>query len=606
MKGLMIELLVLTQAVFLGVEKESLSAISFIEIPQYGSFTNLKGKVLNADPDKFAVAVYIKVNNIWWTKPYWDNPTTKINKDGTWECDITTGGFDETATMIAAYLVPIGFDPPLASGSLELPQEIEKKALAKTEIKRTKTEKTEKLRGVCYGPFRDKENPDMGIFPLLRELGEDIDFIPQITRAIRTYGCANTPSNIPVLCEKFEIDCYLGAWLGKYKIENEKEIESIVSLANQNIRSVKGLIIGNEVLLRNDLTEQELIAHIKEVRQITKIPITTAEIWSVLNNHPKLIEEVDFLTVHIHPYWEGCSIDDAVGHVVKVWQMMKDAFPNKRIIIGETGWPSSGKIVGGAVPSEKNQARFLKEFIEIAEKKGIEYFYFELFDEGWKDKFEGETGAHWGIYNSDGSLKEQFKDLLPQEAHQVITRPAREVSKVRVVAPLVVYKDGVSEENRFQPSGWMGDLDCFEVDRACKINPHSGETCAKIVYNPNSSLFRRWSGIYWQYPLNNWGDYPGYELFKASKLTFWARGEKGKEMAEFKTGGIRVWRKPYCDSFGPVSTGVIVLSSEWKKYTLDLKSCDTSNVIGGFCFVTNRLQNSKGCTIYLDDIQFEP
>ena len=583
--------------------------ISFVEVPQYGSFTDLKGKVLNADPDKFAVAVYIKVNNVWWTKPYWDKPITIIAKDGTWECDITTGGFDETATMIAAYLVPIGFEPALASGDLQLSEELEKQALAKTIIKRDREMDSSKkllVKGFCYGPFRDKENPDMGIFPLFEELKEDVDFIPQITKAIRTYGCANTPSNIPALCEKLGIDCYLGAWLGKYKIENQKEIESIVNLANQNIRSVKGLIIGNEVLLRKDLTEQELIAHIREVKQITKIPVTTAEIWSVLDDYPKLIKELDFLTIHIHPYWEGCSIDDAVSHVVNIWQAMKDAFPNKRIVIGETGWPSNGKTIGGAVPSEKNQARFFKEFVETAQEKGIEYFYFELFDEQWKDIFEGQTGAHWGIYNSDGSLKENLRDLLPKEALKAITRPAREVLKIRAVAPLVVYKEGGSEENRFQPSGWMGDLNCLKIDRACRTNPHSGETCTKIVYNPNSFLFRRWSGIYWQYPLNNWGDYPGYDLFKATKLTFWARGEKGKEMAEFKVGGIRVWQKPYCDSFGPVSTDVIVLGSEWRKYTLDLKGYDTSNVIGGFCFASNHLQNPAGCTIYLDDIQFEP
>lgn len=615
-------LLVLNQfiAVGYGVENNP-PAIGLTYVPKYGSTENLQGRVLNADPKDFAVAVYIEVDGGWWTKPYWDSPVTKINNDKTWVCDITTGGIDETATRIVAYLIPRNYQPPLATGDFEeLPQELEEKALAKAEARRgvsgnilligsersVQIKDVENVRGFCYGPFWDNENPDMGVFPLLEGLKTDIGFIPNVSPVIRTYGCANTLSSIPELCEKVGVDCYVGAWLSKYKIENGKEVESIIQIANKYLKSVKSLIIGNEVLLRKDMTEDELVAHIRQVKKSTKLPVTTAEIWSVWVNHRNLANEVDFLTIHIHPYWEGIPVEKAAEYVVKTWKDMKNIFPGKRIVIGETGWPSKGKDNGQAVPSEKNQARFFREFSQLAEEKGIEYFYFQLFDEKWKDKFEGKVGAYWGIYNSDGSLKTNLKELVSAKAAEGIIRPPRRVLRVKVVVPFVVYLDAGSNENKFQPSGWMGDTDFIDLDRGCETNPHSAKTCVRITYNPGGFFSQGWSGIYWQYPLNNWGEYPGYDLVGASKLTFWIRGEKGDEMAEFKVGGINNFGEPNRDSFGPVSTDVIKLTQEWKKYTIDLKKEDTSNVIGGFCWATNHWQNPKGCTIYLDDIQFEP
>lgn len=585
---------------------ESVPTIGLTYVPKYGSAENLRGRVLSANPKDFVVAVYIMVDGLWWSKPYWDSPITKINDDGTWVCDITTGNIDETATRIVAYLIPYDYQPLLASGNFQLSQETEEKAIAAAEARREVLVDVDKLKGVCYGPFRDNESPDMGIFPLLDELNSDIEFIPKVARAIRTYGSSRGPRNISALCERVGLACYPGVWLSKDKTENREEIESLIQIANQNFNCVKALTVGNEVLLRKDLTEEELIDYIREVKKSTSLPVTTAEIWSIWRNHPRLANEVDFLMVHIHPYWEGCSINRAAAYVVTIWQIMKDTFPGKRIVIGETGWPSEGKTIKKAVPSKENQARFFKGFTQLADSEGIEYFYFELFDEKWKDEFEGKAGAHWGIYKSGGSLKDHLKDLIPIQARKGINRPPREVLPAIVTVPLVVYKDVDSKENSFQPSGWIGDSDCIDLDKACEINPYSGRTCIRITYKPGGFFSQGWSGIYWQYPLNNWGDYPGYELSGASKLVFWARGEKGDERAEFKIGGIRNFGKPNCDSFGPVSTGIVELTPEWKKYTINLKGKDTSSLIGGFCWATNRPQNPKGCTIYLDDIQFEP
>ena len=156
----------------------------------------------------------------------------------------------------------------------------------------------------------------------------------------------------------------------------------------------------------------------------------------------------------------------------------------------------------------------------------------------------------------------------------------------------------------FIPSGWMGDYGDIEYDEACSNNPHSGTTCIRITYSPSGS--NEWAGIYWQYPEGNWGDQPGWNLHGATKLTFWARGDTGGEKAEFKVGGIKTAGKPYSDSIYPaVSTGVLSLSTSWQQYTIDLSGKDMSNVIGGFCWVTNKTGNPDGATIYIDDMVYE-
>lgn len=164
-----------------------------------------------------------------------------------------------------------------------------------------------------------------------------------------------------------------------------------------------------------------------------------------------------------------------------------------------------------------------------------------------------------------------------------------------------------SEEvsDRFIPSGWMGDLGDISLNVHSTNNPHSGPECIEILYSAAKSKNAGWAGIYWQYPENNWGDMPGWnDVFTgANRLTFWARGEKGGETAEFKMGGIA---GKYSDSVRPaISTGRITLSDEWQQYTIDLTGKDLSHVIGGFCWVAESMSNPGGYTIYLDDIKYE-
>ncbi len=169
--------------------------------------------------------------------------------------------------------------------------------------------------------------------------------------------------------------------------------------------------------------------------------------------------------------------------------------------------------------------------------------------------------------------------------------------------PFYVYSDRSSPKNHFIPSGWMGDYSDIKYDGAAKDDPYLGDTCIKVVYNNKATQGSRWAGMYWQNPANNWGNTDGgYDLSKATKVTFWAKGVNGGErVEEFKIGGIM---GEYSDS-DMASIGPVVLNKEWTQYTIDLKGKDISYIIGGFCWATNLDANPEGATFYLDEIKYE-
>ncbi|MFH2136922.1 MAG: hypothetical protein ABII88_00250 [Candidatus Omnitrophota bacterium] len=166
-----------------------------------------------------------------------------------------------------------------------------------------------------------------------------------------------------------------------------------------------------------------------------------------------------------------------------------------------------------------------------------------------------------------------------------------------------VYYDRGNRNNHFVPSGWMGDFGDVQMNERAEENPHSGKTCIKFTYSAKGKQGANWCGVFWQNPANNWGEKKGgFDLREATKLTFWARGEKGDErIQEFKFGGIG---GTYADS-DSMGIGPIDLTAEWKQYTIDLADVDLSYVNGGFCWATNADANPEGAVFYLDDIQYE-
>ena len=192
-----------------------------------------------------------------------------------------------------------------------------------------------------------------------------------------------------------------------------------------------------------------------------------------------------------------------------------------------------------------------------------------------------------------------FIDDIQFEADPAMKPDGKKIQEM----PFYVYSDGSSSKNHFIPSGWMGDYGDIKLDTMSKDDPYLGDTCLKITYSGKGSQGARWAGMYWQNPANNWANIDaGFDLSKATKVTFWARGTNGGErIEEFKIGGI-MGEFPDSDGAG---IGPVVLNKEWTQYTIDLKGKDLSNIIGGFCWATNVDVNPEGATFYLDEIKYE-
>ncbi len=242
------------------------------------------------------------------------------------------------------------------------------------------------------------------------------------------------------------------------------------------------------------------------------------------------------------------------------------------------------------------------------DSSNVEFGPVELTD-GWKQYTINLAGKDLS-YTSGGFGWVTTADLNPEGATFYLDEIKFEVDpamkpegkKIEPI-PFYVYADRSSVNNHFIPSGWMGDFGDIKYDGASKEDPYLGDTCIKVVYSGKASNGARWAGIYWQNPANNWGTIDkGYDLSKATKLTFWARGAKGGErIEEFKLGGIM---GEFSDS-DAAGIGPVILNKEWTQYTIDLKGKDLSYIIGGFCWATNVDVNPEGATFYLDEIKYE-
>lgn len=284
--------------------------------------------------------------------------------------------------------------------------------------KNNKITKIGNFTGFCYGPYREGQYP-WGPYPTYQEIEEDITFLKLNTEAIRTYGLEGTLSNIPKICDEKNLDCYLGVWISNDTLANDNNISELIGIVNQNHSSLKGLVIGSEVLYRNDVPEAKLIEYIDRVRNslsdsLTITPvITTGETWYEWTQHSNVADTVDIILLQVHPYWESITAENATNHVIDKWNIVRNTypqFPREKVIIGETGWPTEGDAHGGAIPSEENQNLFLRNFLE-ATQDTIPYFWFEIYDEPWKET-KGSVGPHWGLVYKDRTIKPLVADLF--------------------------------------------------------------------------------------------------------------------------------------------------------------------------------------------------
>ncbi len=269
----------------------------------------------------------------------------------------------------------------------------------------------EEISGFAFSPFQRGQDAIFNVMPNEDEIRSDVALLADKSRALRTYSSLGSLALIPGLARDFDMDVTLGIWLGTDTQVNQQEIEAGIELANA-YSNITHIMVGNETFLRGEFSVADLAVLLDRVRSQVSQPVSTAEPWHVWIRYPELAEHVDYITVHMLPYWEGISVDFAVEYIVEKMNELKEAFPNKPIMIGEVGWPSDGRTREAAVASEANEALFLRRFLHRAAQENYEYFLMEAFDQPWKAQNEGGVGAYWGVYDVDRKPKFSFAEPI--------------------------------------------------------------------------------------------------------------------------------------------------------------------------------------------------
>lgn len=268
-----------------------------------------------------------------------------------------------------------------------------------------------KLYGINFSPYIDGQNPEYGSQVDMNQIKERMKIIAPYTFWIRTYGVTGGLEYAGPVAHEMGLKTAIGAWLSGDTKANDRQINELINESKAGY--VDLAIIGSETLLRNDLSEDQLINYIKRVKQeVPYVNVTTAEEYNKLITHPKVISECDVIMYNSYPYWEGANIENAMKLQEGHHKNLVNLSGSKQVIVSETGWPSAGNTIGNAVASSENSARYFKDFVLWARMNDVQYFYFEAFDETWKATREGPQGAHWGILDKDGNMKSDFETIF--------------------------------------------------------------------------------------------------------------------------------------------------------------------------------------------------
>ncbi len=239
------------------------------------------------------------------------------------------------------------------------------------------------------------------------QIEADLRILSRLTGCVRIYAIDQGLAQVPEIAESLGLEVLLGAWLSRDNQRNARELATVIALANAHPRTVRAVIVGNEVLLRREMPPDRLIAHIRSVAAAVEAPVSYADVWEFWLQHPEVADAVDIVTIHVLPYWEDrpVAVDAAAAHVGEVAERMRAAFPEKPILIGEAGWPSRGRMREQALPSPVNQARFVREMLVLAEREGLAVNLMEGIDQPWKRRLEGTVGGFWGALDEDRLAK---------------------------------------------------------------------------------------------------------------------------------------------------------------------------------------------------------
>jgi exo-beta-1,3-glucanase (GH17 family) len=260
----------------------------------------------------------------------------------------------------------------------------------------------EKLYCLSYAPFRGSQTPlDPATHISAAQIEDDLSRLARVTDCVRTYSTDYGLDQIAGIAARHGLKVLQGLWLSSHADRNREQVETAVALANRYPDTIRAVVVGNEVLLRGEMTATDLAATIRAVKARVKVPVTYADVWEFWLRNRDVAAAADFITIHILPYWEDFPIParDAGAHVASIRTQVAAAFAPKEVIIGEVGWPSEGRMREGALPSPANQARVIQDVLAVAARDKIRVNVIEAFDQPWKRALEGTVGGHWGLFD---------------------------------------------------------------------------------------------------------------------------------------------------------------------------------------------------------------
>ncbi len=258
------------------------------------------------------------------------------------------------------------------------------------------------MHGICFSMYEDGQKP--GDIITAEQVNRRIQILKPYSKWVRSFSCIEGNEHIPRIAHQNGMQTLVGAWLGDDLEKNEKEIEALIELANEGCVDIAA--VGNEVMYRGDLTEEQLLAYIHRVKEaLPNIPVGYVDAYYEFSHRPNITEACDVILTNCYPYWEGCPIEHSFHHMVSMFESAKHAGNGKRVIITETGWPSEGGFLKGAVASNENAIKYFIETQNWSKQNNIEIFYFSSFDESWKVGPEGDVGAFWGLWDKNEQLK---------------------------------------------------------------------------------------------------------------------------------------------------------------------------------------------------------
>ncbi|PQJ78703.1 glycoside hydrolase family 17 protein [Polaribacter porphyrae] len=260
------------------------------------------------------------------------------------------------------------------------------------------------MHGICFSMYEDGQEPGDTITE--EQVERRVKILKPYTKWIRSFSCIEGNEHIPRMAKKHGIKNLVGAWLGDDMEKNEQEIEGLIQLAKEGCVDIAA--VGNEVMYRKDLTEQQLLDYIYRVKEALKgmdIPVGYVDAYYEFSHRPAITEACDVILSNCYPYWEGCSIEYSLNHMQQMFGQAAAAGHGKKVIITETGWPSQGSSLGGAHSTAENTMKYFINTQAWSAKDDIEIFYFSSFDESWKVGAEGDVGAYWGLWDRHENLK---------------------------------------------------------------------------------------------------------------------------------------------------------------------------------------------------------